>query len=62
MKQTARNNEFLKTVKNSTNTKIYKKVLNIYNEKGVDESIQYLNQFFNWEKIESIKKWLKHKY
>jgi hypothetical protein len=56
MKQTARNNEFLKTVKNSTNTKIYKKVLNIYNEKGVDESIQYLNQFFNWEKIESIKK------
>jgi hypothetical protein len=47
MKQTARNNEFLEEVKVVVNNKIYKEVLRIYNEQGMEQTIEYLNQFFN---------------
>lgn len=54
MKQTAKNNEYLQAVKQVVNEKIYKRVLAIYNESGIDETIKYLNQFFNWAEIEKI--------
>lgn len=52
MKETAKNNEFLKSLKGIVNSKIYKEVSIIYNEQGYAETVQYLEQFFNWEKIE----------
>lgn len=51
-KQTAGNNEFLEAVKKVMNSKVYSKVLTIYNEKGYAETIEYLNQYCNWEVIE----------
>jgi hypothetical protein len=52
MKLTAKNDEFLEAIKNIVNEKIYKKVLTIYNEQGLAETVNFLNQYFNWEEIE----------
>lgn len=52
MKLTAKNDEFLEAIKNIVNEKIYKKVLTIYNEQGLAETVNFLNQYFNWKEIE----------
>ena len=52
MKETAKNNEFLKCLKEIVNGKIYKQASAIYNEQGLAETVQYLEQFFNWKEVE----------
>ena len=54
MKLTAKNDEFLEVIKGIVNEKIYKKVLTIYNEQGLAETVNFLNQYFNWKEIEKM--------